>query len=176
MNGTSVYAGGYFQYIGGHWRGNVAEMDAATGVASAWNPNASDGVLAVAASGPVVYMGGEFRSVGTLPHSYLVVTATAVLAVPDRPDGRGVALLRPNEPNPFRARTAVRFWLAAPEKVTLKLYDVCGREVATLLDNERRGPGAHQLEFDGRGLPAGVYLCRLRAGRAVASGRMIRVR
>ena len=83
--------------------------------------------------------------------------------------------LRPNVPNPFRARTSIEFSLAAAADVRLKVYDVGGRLVATLVD-ERLERGAHRAELDGRKLASGVYYCRLEAGGAVATREMILAR
>ncbi len=111
------------------------------------------------------------QSVGTATASVsVVVTRTTDVQDPAR-DG-GVTLLEPNAPNPFGALTLIRFSLATPEQVTLKIYDVAGREVATLLSNERRPAGVHQLEFRGTGLPSGTYICRLKAGRRVVERKM----
>lgn len=67
-----------------------------------------------------------------------------------------------NYPNPFNPRTAIRFQLSAVSSVTLKVFDLLGRSVATLL-NEERSPGEHRIEFDASALTGGVYLARLQA-------------
>jgi len=111
------------------------------------------------------------QSVGTATASVLVmVPGTTDVQDPAR-DG-GVTLLEQNAPNPFGALTLIRYSLATPEQVTLKIYDVAGREVTTLLRNERRPAGVHELEFRGTGLPSGTYICRLMAGRRVVERKM----
>ena len=52
---------------------------------------------------------------------------------------------------------------AAPRHVTLKVFDLLGREVATLLDEQRR-EGEHSVQFDASGLTSGMYIYRLQAG------------
>lgn len=64
VEGSTVYFGGYFASVGGQSRRNIAAVDAATGVAEAWDPNAESGVLALAVSGTSVYAGGFFTSMG----------------------------------------------------------------------------------------------------------------
>jgi len=60
-------------------------------------------------------------------------------------------------------------------RVTLKVYDVLGREVVTLVDGVGR-PGEHQVGFDGSALPSGVYLYRLTAGPFTETRRMVLLR
>lgn len=71
--------------------------------------------------------------------------------------------LSQNYPNPFNPTTTIEFTLAAPARVTLKVYDALGREVATLVDNERMEDGDEEVEFDGGRLSSGVYFYRLTA-------------
>lgn len=68
-----------------------------------------------------------------------------------------------NFPNPFNPSTKIRFRIADYGWVTLKVFDVLGREVATLV-NEEMSPGRYERTFDARGLASGVYLYQLRAG------------
>ncbi|MCZ7615741.1 MAG: T9SS type A sorting domain-containing protein [Ignavibacteriaceae bacterium] len=59
--------------------------------------------------------------------------------------------------------TLISYRLPVIGFVTLKVYDVLGREVATLV-NEEKPAGEYEIEFDGSNLPSGVYLYRLTAG------------
>ncbi len=83
--------------------------------------------------------------------------------------------LAPNHPNPFRSSTTIRF--AVPERthVSLRIYDVRGREVRTLLDGEVE-PGYQTLGFDGCGLASGVYYCRMVSGRFEATRKLVVLR
>ncbi|MCH8961238.1 MAG: ASPIC/UnbV domain-containing protein, partial [Bacteroidetes bacterium] len=65
--------------------------------------------------------------------------------------------LGPNYPNPFLPETHIGFVLPEARFVTLKVYDVLGREVTTLVEG-RRTAGPHEATFDGRGLPSGLYV------------------
>lgn len=90
-------------------------------------------------------------------------------SVPDR-----IALLQ-NYPNPFNPSTVIPFSVAqtgANHTVSLRVYDMLGRQVATLV-NEPLGPGEYSVRFDAGGLAAGVYLCRLTVGTTAVSKQMI---
>ena len=69
----------------------------------------------------------------------------------------------PAYPNPFNMATNISFETAKSGDVSLAIYDIQGKEVARLIDGYRSA-GAHQVDFDGSGLPSGVYFARLRAG------------
>jgi hypothetical protein len=68
-----------------------------------------------------------------------------------------------NYPNPFNPTTAISFQLSEVSFVTLKVFDVLGREITTLV-NEMRKPGLHTVQWDASSAPSGVYLYRLRSG------------
>jgi hypothetical protein len=78
-------------------------------------------------------------------------------------------------PNPFSGTAAVRFTLAEASDVTVKVYDVLGREVATLHDGALEA-GTHNAVFEAGTLPSGTYVYRVVAGSAVTTGRMQLVR
>ncbi len=84
---------------------------------------------------------------------------------------RGFALLQ-NYPNPFNPATAVSYQLTATSYVTLKVYDLLGREVRTLVDGVRPA-GTHTVVFDGSGLASGVYVSSLTAGGSHQSRTML---
>ena len=69
--------------------------------------------------------------------------------------------LRQNYPNPFNPTTTIEFELARPSIVTLKVYNLLGQEVATLLDREYMEDGPGGVDFDGSGFASGVYFYRL---------------
>jgi spore coat protein A len=77
-------------------------------------------------------------------------------------------VLQPNYPNPFNPSTTVRFELPGHERVLIRVFDARGRLVRVLFD-EQRGPGAHELVWDGRNdqgttVSAGTYFLELQAG------------
>jgi len=80
--------------------------------------------------------------------------------------------LGPNYPNPFNPTTSIAFDVPIATRVTLKVHDVAGREVATLVDREYV-PGSYQVQWDARQVVSGVYVCSLRAGAFKESRRMV---
>jgi hypothetical protein len=72
-------------------------------------------------------------------------------------------VLSPNYPNPFNSSTKILLKLSSEGIVSLNIYDVLGREVATLVD-EYREAGSYELEFDASNLPSGMYIYRLQSG------------
>ena len=95
--------------------------------------------------------------------------------VVDQPKVPGAFELEQNYPNPFNPTTRIAFTLPSLSSngakgreregshVTLKVYDLLGREVATLV-NERKEPGNYEVQFDASQLASGVYLYTLKAG------------
>ncbi len=88
--------------------------------------------------------------------------------------------LEQNYPNPFNPSTNIRFQLAKKTYVTLEVFDLLGRRIATLVDGER-SPGTHSVEWyglDDNNAPVstGVYLYRLRTGDFVATRKLMLLR
>ena len=70
-------------------------------------------------------------------------------------------ILEQNFPNPFNPTTVIRFQLKVKSDVTLKVYNILGNEVATLLNNKFIEQGKHEIEFDASDLPSGIYFYRI---------------
>jgi hypothetical protein len=88
--------------------------------------------------------------------------------------GRGTGWLE-SFPNPFNPNSDIRYQIAEFRTVRLAVYDLLGREVAVLV-NEEKAPGAYQVRFDATGMPSGVYFCRMEAGRYTATKQLLLVR
>jgi hypothetical protein len=78
-------------------------------------------------------------------------------------------------PNHFDPNTTIKYQLAVPSPVRLSVFDVFGREVSVLVD-ERRAAGVHEVKLDGRGLSSGVSFCRLETADLVQTRRLMLVR
>jgi hypothetical protein len=83
--------------------------------------------------------------------------------------------LMQNYPNPFNPTTAISYQLPAISFVTLKVFDVLGREVAVLV-NDVRQPGVYTVRWDASSFPSGVYLYRLEAGDFRAARKLMLVK
>lgn len=87
------------------------------------------------------------------------------------PGEEAAAVLLGNSPNPFSHATEITFELAAPQRVSLSVWDLAGTRVATLLDEEVAA-GRHTRRFEADGLPSGIYFVRLQTPSASAAHRM----
>ena len=91
--------------------------------------------------------------------------------------------LSQNYPNPFNPVTKIKYNIPSVTlrqaqsdiKVTLKVYDILGREVATLV-NEEKPAGEYEVEFNGIGLPSGIYFYQLKAGEYSETRKMILIK
>jgi hypothetical protein len=106
---------------------------------------------------------------GTLP----TITVTGVEQLEGSlPQGYG---LEQNYPNPFNPTTTIGFSVPVSGFVSLKVFDLLGREVMTLV-NEERAAGSHRVTFDAANLPTGTYLYTLKATGYQETKRMVLVR
>ena len=80
--------------------------------------------------------------------------------------------LEQNYPNPFNPSTVIKYSLPAGGNVTVKVYDILGNEVRTLV-SENKGAGNYSVTFDARGLPSGVYLYKLTAGNYTSVKKLV---
>ncbi len=85
--------------------------------------------------------------------------------------------LHQNYPNPFNPSTTIGFTLETNGLTTLTIYDIVGREVSALVNNELLEAGVyHQKQFDARGLSTGIYFARLVSGAKVQMKKMMLVK
>ncbi|MEK7672116.1 MAG: T9SS type A sorting domain-containing protein, partial [Bacteroidota bacterium] len=86
--------------------------------------------------------------------------------------------LLPNWPNPFNPTTRIRFSIPDVEArltVSLRVFDVLGREVATLV-NKIKLPGEYSVQWNAEGFASGIYFYKLQAGAFIATKKMLLVR
>jgi hypothetical protein len=116
--------------------------------------------------------GGNARAVpGILP---VWMLPGLPLAVDESEPVPRAFVLEQNYPNPFNPVTVIQFTIPAGThgRTSLQVFDLLGREVATLV-NEPREPGVYSVIFDASRLASGVYVCRLTTGGLTATRRMI---
>ncbi len=80
-----------------------------------------------------------------------------------------------NYPNPSNPHTTIAYTIPENAHVRLSVIDALGREAALLVDQEKPA-GVHQVFFDGKRFPSGVYLCRLIAEHTVISTKFVLVK
>ncbi|NWG29738.1 MAG: T9SS type A sorting domain-containing protein [Ignavibacteriaceae bacterium] len=92
-------------------------------------------------------------------------------------------VLYQNYPNPFNPSTKIKFTIpdvethrdASLQMVTLKVYDVLGNEITTLV-NEEKQTGVYEVEFDAQTLSSGIYIYKLQAGTFIQTKKMVLMR
>jgi len=83
--------------------------------------------------------------------------------------------LHQNYPNPFNSTTKIKYQIPEKSFVTLKVYDVLGNEISTLV-NEEKQKGSYKVEFDAANLPSGIYFYRPQAGSYVKTKKMVLIK
>ncbi len=169
VSGSVVYAGGAFagiNSIGGQMRNGIAALDATTGAATSWNPNPDNSVnsIALSFSNATVYFGGSFTRVSNYMSSNLArMTDLFTSVVKSKFIFPKEYSLSQNYPNPFNPSTIINYQLPISSKVILRVYDLLGRKVATLVNKEQNA-GNYNVKFNAGNLASGVYFYRLSVG------------
>jgi hypothetical protein len=103
------------------------------------------------------------------------VSISYVTGVENAEDVPRTFTLKQNYPNPFNPSTTISFSLPQREHVTLKIFDVLGRGVATLVDGEMEA-GEHSVNFNAEWIPNGVYFAQMKGGNKVQRIKMVSVK
>jgi len=104
-------------------------------------------------------------------HGYIIENSDGTLTAAPTPETYTLSI----SPNPFNASATLSFNLPASGRVELKVYDVRGREVASLV-NGHLSSGEHQAVWDADALPSGVYFARLTAGGEIHTQKLLLVK
>jgi len=115
--------------------------------------------IAFSNDGSAIFI-GSFRNSGAAfpPVQYFTSVSTSVDAPLEQPEGY---TLEQNYPNPFNPTTNIEFSLGQSGATTLKVYDISGREVASILSGQRLNAGSHTYTFDASSLSSGIYFYRM---------------
>jgi hypothetical protein len=111
------------------------------------------------------------RATGTTTNS-LVFTSTSVERVSNVPT---MFALEQNYPNPFNPSTTIKFQIAKAGFVTLKVFDMLGREISTLV-SQQLDAGSYQSKWDASGYASGMYLYMLQQGNSVETRKLMLVK
>jgi hypothetical protein len=114
----------------------------------------------------IIYQQNIFRMLTRIykPDSATIVNETIPIPSKD--------ILQQNYPNPFNPSTTIKYVLSEKNFVSLKVYDILGREVKTLV-NEIKEAGTYSIEFNASELPSGVYFYTLTSGNFLATKKLI---
>jgi hypothetical protein len=131
------------------------------------NPTFGLGDASVIDSIIIIWPSGTTDRVGQTAVNQFITIKEGVGVVTDARDNNPPAVtgyrLTGNYPNPFNPATMIRYSLPAESFVSIKVYNITGEEITTLV-NELQTAGEYQITFDGKNLASGVYLLRMNAG------------
>ena len=137
-----------------------------------YDEQAKSGVI-ILTNGDQSQVGGGVWIIRSVLFDYSVTIPTNIASCHE--NMIDVFTLKQNYPNPFNPSTTIEFALPKSTFVTLKVYNLLGEEVATLIA-EQRSAGIHRINWDARGLTSGVYLYRLEGGEFVQTKKLILLR
>jgi len=158
-----LYAGGDFVYVNGnvpashvaYWNSGSGWSPLGTGISGT---NATVYTIA-SLNGNIVY-GGHFTSAGGVNCSNIAQWGAPLGIVPVSGETPSKFSLSQNYPNPFNPSTKIRFDIAKASNVSLAIYDVTGKEVGVIV-NENFNPGTYEFAYDASQLSSGVYFYKL---------------
>ena len=169
VSGTTIYAGGVFDGIGGQSRNNIAALDATTGNATNWNPNADFTVRTLAVSGSTVYVGGNFTSIGQgNSHPWFArfddsYQSPVVKPISHSSGLNNVGLQIIGSNSRLGAFVKLAYSLSKAEYISLRLYSLNGQLQSELV-NKHQDAGNYALSMQRGNLAAGLYIVAFKAG------------
>ncbi len=119
-----------------------------------------------------VTVNGMPTSISFDPGNWILKTVNSVVTGVEEDNNLKAFSLEQNYPNPFNPSTTIKFSLGKAGLTTLKLYDILGKEVATLVSGEIEA-GPHEVTFDATNLPSGTYFYTLTSGNFSRTQKMV---
>lgn len=164
---------------GTNWEQSGLEMDPGFNLSAIDNPNYEPGTMRsryVPADSQVFTPGASYVGLNW-PETQSITYRGAIPPEfpPYQPTPPDKFLLRQNYPNPFNPGTTINFSLSKSGFTTLKIYDVVGRIVATLV-SEPLEAGPHTASWSAANHPSGIYFCQLKSGDFVQTKKMVLMR
>jgi hypothetical protein len=126
-------------------------------------------VLSLGANDQYLFAGTVSSSIWRRPLSQMITIPTGVHETDLQPKAFS---LEQNYPNPFNPSTIISFSLPSNSFVSLKVFDVIGREIATLV-SEQMSAGSHSTQWNAKGIPSGIYFYRLRSGANTETKKLV---
>ena len=115
------------------------------------------------------YVCGNSGFIGKTTNAGIVFISKISSEIPNK------IYLEQNYPNPFNSSTNIKFHVSEKLYVQIKLYDILGKEIMTLI-NESKSPGSYEITFDASSLTSGIYFYRLTAGEYSETKKMIMIK
>jgi len=151
------------------------------GTVSIWTRDIID-ITSLAAGSTSMKIRFSMVSNGTLPADGIYIDNIKIVTYNAIPTGISGNVQTPssyslsqNYPNPFNPKTVISYQLVAGNNVSLKIFDMLGKEVATLV-NEKQNAGSYSISFDGSNLSSGMYYYKLETGSFTDTKKMILIK
>ncbi|MBS1494109.1 MAG: T9SS type A sorting domain-containing protein [Bacteroidetes bacterium] len=114
-----------------------------------------------------VHFSSKRHGVAVGQHAAILIYNSSLVAIDNNTSKLPSSIeLKQNYPNPFNPETIISFSLDKPQYVSLKIYDMIGKEIKTLVEGVT-GPGEHKIRFDASEIPAGIYFYTLKTDNKV---------
>ncbi len=181
-NGNDIYAGGTFYQAGNDSIQGIAKWDG-----SNWQPLGSGipieqsfstitKVLDIIGTTDGIYAGGQLKHAGKNYSNEIALWSDFVLNVNDE-QNKNIKLpdsfsLSQNYPNPFNPSTNIGFRISEFGFVTLKVYNILGKEITTLVSTEL-SPGSYNVKWNASNYPSGIYFYKITADKYSQTRKMI---
>ena len=183
VSGNDIYVGGHFTTAGNvstysiaRWDGNTWHSFGGRGINQSLNSLAIGTVYSLLDSPDGLYVGGKFTHAGNKYSNMIALYTDFATSVDEEnnivPDG---FQLMQNYPNPFNPSSRIRYSIPQISYVTLKVFDILGNEIATLV-NEEKGPGVYSVSINAVKYASGIYFYKLQAGSFVETRKMVLLR
>jgi subtilisin family serine protease len=151
---------------------STAMVSGLAALVSAWHPAYTNDQIesAIEQSADSVYNNNGLLGAGRINCASavnIIISATSEESkIPDR------FALSPNYPNPFNAQTIIRYDSPSPGQVTFNIYDILGRKIDEINSNVQEA-GSHEIVWDARSFPSGLYFARIETGGKAQTIKMI---
>lgn len=121
---------------------------------------------------------GKLYAMTETPNRFVLLRSSVPVTVSveeDEPTTNSI-ILRGNYPNPFNPVTSIVFELAAPQSVTLEVFNAMGQRVAQLADSQWFSAGTHEVSYSGLNTPSGMYFARISSESGSATSKMLLIK
>lgn len=154
---TNLFAGTWAQGV--YYMNNIDGSWKSIGLPSVY-------VTGFAADNGTLYTSTQFNTVWKRPIAEIITGIQDAKQIPVE------FALSQNYPNPFNPTTTINYSVSKSNSVTLKVYNVMGKEVETLV-NEQKAPGNYEVRFDASKLASGIYFYQLKSGSLVSTKKLV---